>query len=775
MRGPSRVPADPERSAGPSRALDNEIVQRAAGLQLIGDMKGSGYRIPPFLVRRIDGQTLQLTRLLYLTLEAIDGQRDLEQVASVVSDRFGRVVTADNVRALLDDKLRPLGLVTKADGSQPELKRSNPLLGLHFRVAVTDEATTQRLTAPFALLFRPVVAVPVLAAFALVCWWVFFQKGLASATYEAFQHPGLLIFVFVVTILSAGFHEFGHAAAARYGGARPGVMGAGFYLAWPAFYTDVTDSYRLGRGGRLRTDLGGLYFNAIVAVAITATWWATGYDALLLVVATQILQMIGQLVPLVRFDGYHVLADLTGVPDLFRRIKPTLLGALPWRWGDREARLLKPWARIVVTSWVIVVVPVLLFTLYLMVLTLPRVLATAWAKLALEQDTLAAAWGDGDLLQATARLLTMLAVVIPVLAVLLMLGRLVRRLCVGVWRRTEGRRVQRSLAVVVGCGLLAALVWAWWPDGRTYRPIEPHERGTLANAFQADAARAPTAPAAGLVEGGRGDLVVGWDFSRPLPTEDDPQLALVLVPKDPASSTEPAQGWVFPFDQPLAPGPADNQALAVNTEDGTVEYDVAISLVWATDDDPVLNVNEAYAFASCTSCASVAVAFQVVLILGDNDTVVTQNLAGALNSDCVNCLTYALAQQLIVTLDGPLSQEARDQLDALWQDLAEFAEDIESYPLSEIDDRLDQYAEEILAIIEEDQPGTVPAPATSSAPPSVEPSPTESPAASPTESPGASPTQSPTEIVSPTEPVSSPSPAESTPLEPTTTEPTPSP
>ena len=47
---------------------------------------------------------------------------------------------------------------------------------------------------------------------------------------------------------------------------RPGVMGAGLYLVWPAFYTDVTDSYRLGRGGRLRTDLGGLYFNAIVAV-----------------------------------------------------------------------------------------------------------------------------------------------------------------------------------------------------------------------------------------------------------------------------------------------------------------------------------------------------------------------------------------------------------------------------------------------------------------------------------------------------------------------------
>ena len=51
----------------------------------------------------------------------------------------------------------------------------------------------------------------------------------------------------------------------------PGVMGAGLYLVWPAFYTDVTDSYRLGRAGRLRTDLGGLYFNAIVVVATKST------------------------------------------------------------------------------------------------------------------------------------------------------------------------------------------------------------------------------------------------------------------------------------------------------------------------------------------------------------------------------------------------------------------------------------------------------------------------------------------------------------------------
>ena len=45
-------------------------------------------------------------------------------------------------------------------------------------------------------------------------------------------------------LFSGFFHELGHAAGTRYGGASPGVMGVGIYLAFPAFYTDLTDSYR---------------------------------------------------------------------------------------------------------------------------------------------------------------------------------------------------------------------------------------------------------------------------------------------------------------------------------------------------------------------------------------------------------------------------------------------------------------------------------------------------------------------------------------------------
>ncbi len=100
-------------------------------------------------------------------------------------------------------------------------------------------------------------------------------------------------------------------------------MGAGIYLVWPAFYTDVTDAYRLPRRARLRTDLGGLYFNAIVAVV---TLGGLARSARRRAAAArsriQLLEMVKQLSPVIRADGYHILADATGVPDLYAHIGP---------------------------------------------------------------------------------------------------------------------------------------------------------------------------------------------------------------------------------------------------------------------------------------------------------------------------------------------------------------------------------------------------------------------------------------------------------------------
>lgn len=712
---------------------------RADGVQLLGESQGSGYREAPSLVRRSDGQTLQLTRLLYLVLEAIDGTRGAEEIAAHASAGSGRLVSADNVGTLIDSQLLPLGLLQLADGSEPEVRKADPLLGMKFRYTVTDPERTRRITAPFAALFNPLIVVLVTAAFLAACWWVFMVKGLASATHEAFANPGLVLLILAVTVLSAGFHEFGHAAAARRGGATPGAMGTGLYLIWPAFFTDVTDSYRLGRAGRIRTDLGGLYFNAIVAVAIMSIWWATGFDALLLVVVTQVLQMVRQLLPLVRFDGYHILADATGVPDLFQRIKPTLLSLLPWRRKDPEAQVLKPWARAVVTAWVLITVPLLLFSLVLMVLSLPRLLGTAWDSGQKQYTMFHSSLAGGDIVDAAVRILAIAAVALPVLGIFYILFRLGRQLLTALWQKTRGKALQRGTALAVVAAVTAGLAWAWWPGGESYRPVQPYERGTLADVTTAIF---PAGATSGLREGRAGRTVALWPAGADKPTREEPQLSMVLVPREPGTAGTAAPAWVFPFDRPAAPEEDGNQSLAVNTTDGSVVYDVAFALVWADDGEDVTTRNEAYAFASCADCAAVAVGFQVVLIVGQTDVIVPENLSAAANANCIRCLTYALASQLVLTLDGPLSADGMTRLSELWLQIAEYGKTLQNVPLSEIQGRLDAFKTQIMEVIRSD-PSATPRVASGTAPATPGSSPGASPGASPSGAASVTPTATP--------------------------------
>ena len=63
--------------------------------------------------------------------------------------------------------------------------------------------------------------------------------------------------------------------------------------------------------------------------------------------------MLEQLLPFVRFDGYFILSDLVGVPDLFARVAPILKSALPAGRRDPRVTGLRRGARIVVTDMVL--------------------------------------------------------------------------------------------------------------------------------------------------------------------------------------------------------------------------------------------------------------------------------------------------------------------------------------------------------------------------------------------------------------------------------------
>src|SRR5204862_2576143 len=187
--------------------------------------------------------------------------------------------------------------------------------------------------------------------------------------------PAALLIVLGALVLATAFNELGHAAALRYGGGQARAIGVGLYLAWPAFYTDVTDNYRLGRWARLRTDLGGFYFNLLFSLGLMGVYHVTGQEFLLVVALLTDIEIIHQCLPFVRLDGYWALADLTGIPDFFSQIGPFLRTVLPlaW-WKGPKLPPLKGWVKAVFALYILVTVPLLAFLLFLLIKAAPRIL-----------------------------------------------------------------------------------------------------------------------------------------------------------------------------------------------------------------------------------------------------------------------------------------------------------------------------------------------------------------------------------------------------------------
>jgi len=782
-------------TSDPPRALG-----RAEGLELLGEVSGSGYKEGARLARRSDGQMVQLGPLMYGLLEEIDGRRDPQALAAAMSQRLGRTLGPEHVLKI-GEKLARQGLLAGYEDKAPP--RSNPLLSLRWKVLFTDPKITKAITRPFELLFRPWVLVPAMVAFLAVCWFVLIHKGVAAATSEAFENPELLLLVLGLTIASAAFHEIGHAAACRYSGGKPGGMGAGIYLVWPAFYTDVTDAYRLPRRSRLRTDLGGIYFNAFVAVVTLGVWLATGVEALLLLIAIQMLEIVKNLSPVIRADGYHILSDATGVPDLYAHMGPTLKRLLPWK--RHEPSALKGWARLFVTAWVLIIVPILLAMAFSAILLFPKLAASAWES----ATSLSSAMPDEDFLGVLTSLARLFALALPVAGIALILQRMVVSLGKKAWRWSGGQRPRQALVIAGAAALVAILTWAWWPSGQ-YRPVRPTDNGTLVGAFANVSAPAAAARPVGMatprpLPPGR-HLAVAL-IPRGGPTDEHPALYVVkegknddtptiLVSPDapdarkapslgdsasgaesgtattppagaapagaPSTPTVPAKQ--LPFKLPDAPGEGDSQALATNTTDGGIVYDVAYSLVTVKDGAEVKNENSAYALASCNACTTLAVSFQLVLIVGQSDEIMPINVAEALNLNCPECITTAIAKQIVISLKSAPSDELIRRLTEELKKLD--AIDTSDSP-AEVLAQVNAVSDAINRALDEsgitypkatptpqpaaETPSATPTPDDSAAPgASATPTPTPSPSATGTETPSPTPTPTATATPSPT-------------------------
>jgi putative peptide zinc metalloprotease protein len=454
----------------------------APGVALLGEYQGSGFTEPHYLIVRADQQVLHVSRLLFVVASHIDGRSPLDEVAARVSEEYGRTLDADGVQFLVTAKLRPMGLVVDAPDGDPSsfglpaapaavpveppkpatvapvaplapvsrppaptspsrvLPRANPLLALRFRGTLIPAPAVRflaRLLAPF--FYGPVVVLGLLGLVVADVWLVR-QASLGGAVDSILIDPPLLLSVIAILLAATVVHELGHAAACHFGGAAPGKIGVAIYVVYPAFFTDVTQTYRLGRAGRVRTDLGGVYFNALTIAALTALYAQTRSPAVLLAIVFVHVEALQQLLPLGRLDGYFVVADLVGVPDLFGRIGPILRSALPGRKTHAKVAELRRSARVVVTLWVLVTGPVMVGIIAFMIWNAPSIALQVADAMSRQWELLQTSIDARDAAGITLAAISLILLPLPLLGLTWLVAGILRRLVTAAVRPLRNRR-----------------------------------------------------------------------------------------------------------------------------------------------------------------------------------------------------------------------------------------------------------------------------------------------------------------------------------------------
>lgn len=137
---------------------------------------------------------------------------------------------------------------------------------------------------------------------------------------------GLLVAIGAMKV----FHELGHGLACQQFGAQCRGIGVMLLFGAPCLYCDVTDAWTLpDKWRRAAVAAAGMYFEAIVA-CLAALIWLVAADPAVRGVALQVVAVgsvstwLFNANPLVRFDGYYILADLSETPGLAARAQACL-------------------------------------------------------------------------------------------------------------------------------------------------------------------------------------------------------------------------------------------------------------------------------------------------------------------------------------------------------------------------------------------------------------------------------------------------------------------
>jgi multidrug resistance efflux pump len=277
----------------------------------------------------LSGKFFRLGEIEYFICRQLNGRGSAEAIRKRTEKKFAVPLAPATLEQFVET-LRRRGLLREGnseparDGTAaPGRMRGSPLY-LRWK-AFDPDPLLERLLPRLGFIYtRSFVLFSAGLFFFALCLTVLNWEAIVADLRRLYRFDALILIwltLFVVTTV----HEFAHGLTCKYFGGEVREMGFLLIYFHPAFYTNVSDAWLFPeKSKRLWVTFAGSYVDLFLWAAATVLWRlsdpASGvHFTALVVMAACGVKNIFNLNPLIKLDGYYLLADYLEIPNLRQR------------------------------------------------------------------------------------------------------------------------------------------------------------------------------------------------------------------------------------------------------------------------------------------------------------------------------------------------------------------------------------------------------------------------------------------------------------------------
>ena len=299
-------------------------------------------------------------------IEKLNGTKTLDQVREELRTD-GVELSEEDMISFIDSHLKSKGLLENTEFNKDTSR-------LWFHLPLLKGEKLGAILDPLSFFYKKNVAISAIIIVFILQIFVIFSRNYLDLLNMQLIDTNTFIAGGII-LISAVFHELGHAAAAHSYGVKVGNLGVGIYLYWPVMYTDLSNAWKIDRKKRIVTDFGGIYFQFLFLFFILIAQIISENNVFKIANLLLVFSFWGNLNPALRTDGYWILTDMFGIVNLnaraFNVLKQFIKGIFRRKieidFSFTITKKLRPFFYIFLSIYLIATVSILVFAIYFVI------------------------------------------------------------------------------------------------------------------------------------------------------------------------------------------------------------------------------------------------------------------------------------------------------------------------------------------------------------------------------------------------------------------------